>query len=57
MAPMLYGVAHTVIPPVVKTIWRPTVRGLHHVPSDGPVILASNHLSFADILRYGMLRR
>ncbi len=46
--PMLYGVAHTVIPPVVKTIWRPTVRGLHHVPSEGPVILASNHLSFAD---------
>jgi 1-acyl-sn-glycerol-3-phosphate acyltransferase len=48
MGPMLYGVAHSVIPPMVKSIWRPTVRGLHHVPATGPVILASNHLSFFD---------
>ena len=48
MGAMLYGVAHTVIPPVIKTIWRPKVIGLHHVPKTGPVILASNHLSFAD---------
>jgi 1-acyl-sn-glycerol-3-phosphate acyltransferase len=45
---MLYGVAHAVIPPVVKTVWRPRVQGLEHVPPTGPVILASNHLSFAD---------
>jgi 1-acyl-sn-glycerol-3-phosphate acyltransferase len=45
---MLYGVAHSIIPPVVKAVWRPTVRGLEHVPRTGPVILASNHLSFAD---------
>jgi 1-acyl-sn-glycerol-3-phosphate acyltransferase len=45
---MLYGAAHAVIPPVVKTIWRPDVRGLDRVPDSGPVILASNHLSFAD---------
>jgi 1-acyl-sn-glycerol-3-phosphate acyltransferase len=48
MGPMLYGVAHTVIPPVFKAIWRPRVRGLENVPPTGPVILASNHLSFAD---------
>ncbi len=48
MGPMLYGVAHSVIPPMVKSIWRPTVRGLHHVPDTGPLILASNHLSFFD---------
>ena len=45
---MLYQVLHTVVPPAAKLVWRPTVHGLHHVPATGPVILASNHLSFAD---------
>ncbi|KAA1426940.1 lysophospholipid acyltransferase family protein [Nocardioides antri] len=45
---MLYQALHTVVPPAAKAVWRPTVRGLHHVPPQGPVILASNHLSFAD---------
>ena len=45
---MLYGVASAVIPPVVKVVLRPRVRGLDQVPTTGPVILASNHLSFAD---------
>src|SRR4029078_10232242 len=37
-----------VLPPVLRAIWRPTVRGLEHVPRRGGVILASNHLSFVD---------
>ncbi|WP_109510368.1 lysophospholipid acyltransferase family protein [Nocardioides speluncae] len=45
---MLYGVLHNVVPPLAKVIWRPTVRGLENVPATGGVILASNHLSFAD---------
>ena len=45
---MLYEVVHAVVPPVVKTIWRPRVEGLDNIPSTGPVIVASNHLSFAD---------
>jgi len=45
---MLYAVAHTLIPPVVKAVWRPRVDGLENVPRTGPVILASNHLSFFD---------
>jgi 1-acyl-sn-glycerol-3-phosphate acyltransferase len=45
---MLYGLLHSVVPPVVRAVWRPRVEGLHHVPRSGPVILASNHLSFAD---------
>lgn len=45
---VLYQALHTVVPPAAKAVWRPTVRGLHHVPATGPVILASNHLSFAD---------
>ena len=45
---MLYQALHSVVPPLAKTVWRPTVTGLEHVPRTGPVILASNHLSFAD---------
>lgn len=45
---MLYEVGHAVLPPVAKLIWRPTVEGLHHVPTSGPVLVAANHLSFAD---------
>jgi 1-acyl-sn-glycerol-3-phosphate acyltransferase len=46
----MYGVLHTVVPPLAKAVWRPTVTGLENVPRTGPVILASNHLSFADSL-------
>ncbi len=45
---MLYEVVHAVLPPVAKAVWRPTVIGLENVPATGPVIVASNHLSFAD---------
>jgi 1-acyl-sn-glycerol-3-phosphate acyltransferase len=34
--------------PLLRHVWRPRVSGLENVPSDGPVILASNHLSFID---------
>ena len=45
---MLYEVVHSIIPPVARAVWRPTVEGLENVPETGPVILASNHLSFVD---------
>ena len=45
---MLYEVAHAVVPPVAKLVWRPHIEGLHNIPESGPVIVASNHLSFAD---------
>jgi 1-acyl-sn-glycerol-3-phosphate acyltransferase len=38
------------IGPVLKTVFRPRVEGAENVPEDGPVILASNHLSYADWL-------
>ena len=47
---MLYGVMHAVVPPLARAVWRPVVEGLDNVPSTGPVIVASNHLSFADSL-------
>ncbi len=46
----LYTVIHTVVAPVSKAIWRPTVTGLENLPLTGPVVIASNHLSFADSL-------
>lgn len=45
---MLYEVLHRVVPPLARAVWRPEVVGLDRVPSTGPVILASNHLSFID---------
>jgi 1-acyl-sn-glycerol-3-phosphate acyltransferase len=45
---MLYEVVHAVLPPVAKLYWRPRIEGLENIPSSGPVIMASNHLSFAD---------
>ena len=47
---MLYGVMYAVVPPLARAIWRPVVEGLENVPRTGPVIVASNHLSFADSL-------
>lgn len=34
--------------PILLLLFRPKVRGLDSVPSSGPVIIASNHLSFSD---------
>lgn len=45
---MLYEVLHAIVPPVARAVWRPTVEGIEHVPMSGPVLIASNHLSFAD---------
>jgi 1-acyl-sn-glycerol-3-phosphate acyltransferase len=47
---MLYEVVHAVVPPAAKLIWRPHIEGIENIPATGPVILASNHLSFADSL-------
>jgi 1-acyl-sn-glycerol-3-phosphate acyltransferase len=34
--------------PILKALFRPWVRGMENIPANGPVILASNHLSFSD---------
>ena len=36
--------------PVLRMVFRPVVQGAEHVPDEGPAILASNHLSYADWL-------
>jgi 1-acyl-sn-glycerol-3-phosphate acyltransferase len=37
-----------VLGPIIYVVWRPRNSGMENIPSEGPVILASNHLSFAD---------
>lgn len=45
---MLYFFMKRVIAPLLCLLFRPVVAGLENVPGKGPVILASNHLSFVD---------
>jgi 1-acyl-sn-glycerol-3-phosphate acyltransferase len=37
-----------VLGPLLRLVFRPWVRGMENIPNSGPVILASNHLSFSD---------
>ena len=45
---MFYVLARFVVRPVLWLMFRPRVTGRENVPLTGPVILASNHLSFID---------
>ncbi|WP_402463968.1 lysophospholipid acyltransferase family protein [Isoptericola aurantiacus] len=45
---MTYRILKLVCSLLVYVFLRPQVLGLHHVPRRGPVIIASNHLSFID---------
>jgi 1-acyl-sn-glycerol-3-phosphate acyltransferase len=45
---MFFDLAHALIPPVSRAIFRPRIEGRENVPSTGPVLLASNHVSFMD---------
>jgi 1-acyl-sn-glycerol-3-phosphate acyltransferase len=38
------------IGPLLRLIFRPTVEGAENVPTHGPAMIASNHLSYADWL-------
>lgn len=44
----VYWLGRSVLRPLVRGYYRPTVTGTHNVPQRGRVILASNHLSFID---------
>lgn len=45
---MFYAVLKVLVTRVALSIWRPRIEGLENFPTKGPVILASNHLSFID---------
>ena len=55
---MTYWLVKAVIGPVLRFFFRVRVEGLDNVPSSGPAILASNHVSFSDsVFLPLMLRR
>jgi 1-acyl-sn-glycerol-3-phosphate acyltransferase len=45
---VLYRTLELTLAPALRMVYRPVVSGLEAVPHDGPLILAANHISFAD---------
>jgi 1-acyl-sn-glycerol-3-phosphate acyltransferase len=45
---VLYRTLELTVAPALRLAYRPSVTGLAHVPRTGPVIIAGNHVSFAD---------
>ncbi|MDQ1376404.1 MAG: 1-acyl-sn-glycerol-3-phosphate acyltransferase [Acidimicrobiaceae bacterium] len=45
---MTYWLLKVILTPLLRFFYRVKVEGMENVPQDGPVILASNHVSFCD---------
>ena len=45
---MVYRALKILLTPVFHLLWRVKVEGIEHVPAEGPVILAPNHVTFLD---------
>jgi 1-acyl-sn-glycerol-3-phosphate acyltransferase len=45
---MYWLLKHIFLGPFLRLLYRPRAKGLENIPGDGPVILASNHVSFID---------
>ncbi|GAA1567121.1 lysophospholipid acyltransferase family protein [Actinomadura kijaniata] len=45
---MFYTFMSRVVAPILRLLFRPRVEGVENVPHYGPLIVASNHLSFID---------
>lgn len=45
---MLYRTLELTVAPALRAFYRPDVIGFENVPRTGPVIIAGNHVSFAD---------
>jgi len=46
----IYALAKAVLPPVIRFWVRLDCQGLLHIPRQGPVIIAANHISYFDPL-------
>jgi len=45
---MLYTLSRRALGPLARLIYRPVIEGQENIPRTGPLLLASNHLSFVD---------
>lgn len=45
---MLYRTLELTLAPALRAVYRPLVTGLENLPRSGAVIIAANHVSFAD---------
>jgi 1-acyl-sn-glycerol-3-phosphate acyltransferase len=45
---VLYRALELTLGPSLRAVYRPEIRGAAFVPRTGPVIIAANHISFAD---------
>lgn len=45
---MLYRILELTLAPALRAVYRPEISGAEHVPQHGAVIIAGNHVSFAD---------
>jgi 1-acyl-sn-glycerol-3-phosphate acyltransferase len=45
---MLYLLTRTVLAPLARLIYQPVIEGRENIPRTGPLLMASNHLSFID---------
>ncbi|MFF4212950.1 lysophospholipid acyltransferase family protein [Streptomyces sp. NPDC001796] len=43
-----FALIKAVLGPIMRLMFRPQVEGAEHIPADGPVIMAGNHLTFID---------
>ncbi|MET9450240.1 lysophospholipid acyltransferase family protein [Streptomyces cinerochromogenes] len=43
-----FALIKAVLGPIMRLMFRPQVEGAEHIPGDGAVILAGNHLTFID---------
>jgi 1-acyl-sn-glycerol-3-phosphate acyltransferase len=50
----VYALAKLVVPPVIRLWVRLDCQGLLHIPRQGPVIIAANHISYFDPLCLGV---
>jgi 1-acyl-sn-glycerol-3-phosphate acyltransferase len=47
-SPVLYRTLESLIAPTLRVFYSPDITGWDNVPRTGPVIIAGNHISFAD---------
>ncbi|HWC32447.1 MAG TPA: lysophospholipid acyltransferase family protein [Actinomycetota bacterium] len=48
--PFYWTMKYVVLGPLLRGVYRPRAVGVENIPATGPVILASNHVSFVDSL-------